>query len=137
MTHITDAQFKQRFPVLCLSGRDLPKKRIDRHIIFISATLTLEPDHEYSESEINDELRKWAALFGDCFSLDYVMMRRYLVDEGYLHRDTAGKSYELAMEDLPYTYDRSIRDFDLEDLVTEELERRELQKRQYMQRSGE
>jgi hypothetical protein len=67
-------------------------KHIDRHILFISATLGLEPQRRYSESELNDELRKWTARFGRGVNLDHVSLRRFLVDEHYIRRDTTGEA---------------------------------------------
>ena len=132
MSHITASQFKNRFVSLILGGRDLPKRRIDRHILFISSILKLEAHRQYTESELNDELRKWTTLFGRNFNLDYVSLRRFLVDEQYIRRDTAGGSYELATTNLPYTFDRSIETLDLEELINEARIARELKKRQYM-----
>ena len=135
MTQITASQFKNRFVSLILGGRDLPKKRIDRHILFISSTLKLAADRQYTESELNDELRKWTTLFGSNFYLDHVSLRRFLVDEQYIKRDTAGGSYHLATTNLPYTFDRSIETLDLEELINEARTARELKKRQYLSRS--
>ena len=125
MSHITASDFKNRFVSLILAGRDLPKKHMDRHILFISSTLGLEPHRQYSESELNDELREWTKLFGGNFHLDHVSLRRFLVDEGYIRRDTAGGSYELATTDLPYTFDQSIETLDLVELINEEKIARE------------
>jgi len=135
MSHITASQFKNRFVLLILGGRDLPKKHIDRHILFISSTLGLETHRQYTESEINDELRKWTMLFGSNFNLDYVSLRRFLIDEQYIRRDTAGGAYELATANLPYTFDRSIETLDLEELINEARIARELKKRQYLSKS--
>lgn len=137
MSHITASQFKDRFAALILGGRDLPKKRTDRHILFISATLGLNPHRQYSESELNGELREWSTLFGGNFGLDYVTLRRYLVDERYIRRDRAGGSYELVTEDedLPYTFDRSIETLDLAELIAGAKKARELKKQQYMKKS--
>lgn len=135
MSHIEASQFKKRFVSLIIGGRDFPKKHIDRHILFISATLGLEPHRQYTESELNDELRKWTALFGVHVNLDYVSLRRFLVDEHYIRRDTAGESYELATTDWPYTFDQSIETLDLEALVNEARMARELKKQQYLSKT--
>ncbi|MBI3942894.1 MAG: DUF2087 domain-containing protein [Chloroflexi bacterium] len=134
MSHITVDQFKDRFVALVLGGRDLPKKRMDLHTLLISATLKLEPARKYSENELNIELRKWAKLFGGNFKLDFISLRRFLVDEGYLRRDAAGGSYELVTTDLPETFDPSIASLDLEELIYQAKEARELKKSQYVKR---
>jgi hypothetical protein len=137
MSHITASQFEGRFVGLILGGRDLPKKRIGRHILYISAILGLEPGRQYTEGDLNDALRKWTDRFGGNFGLDHVTLRRYLVDERYLKRDTAGGSYERATEDLPFTFDQTMEMLDLDELVAEARKARELKKRQYLEKSAE
>jgi hypothetical protein len=113
----------------------LPRDYVQRHILFISAALGLDPQRQYSESELNEELRRWTARFGSPVNLDHVTLRRSLVDEGYLNRDTAGKSCDLTTE-WPYTFDPSIKTPDLEALITEARVARELEKQQYLIRSA-
>ncbi len=132
MSHITESQFTDRFAALVLGSRELPKKPLDRHILFISSILKLEPGRRYSESELNDGLRTWSSRFGGPFGLDHVTLRRYLVDEKYLARDPAGGTYELAASGLPYTFDPAIRALDLDQLVSAAKQARELKKQQYL-----
>ena len=135
MSHLTASQFTDRFVSLVLAGRELPKKHLDRHILLISSILKIEPGRQYSEKEINEELQIWIIRFGRSFGLDHVTLRRYLVDEKYLVRDSAGGTYVLAAEGLPYTFDQSIRELDLEKLVSEAKQARELKKQQYLNQS--
>jgi hypothetical protein len=135
MSHISHSQFTGRFISLILGGRVLPKKHLDRHILFISSVLRLDPKKQYSESELNDELRKWTSHFGDNFGLDHVTLRRFLIDEKYIKRDAAGMSYELETADLPYTFDPSIKSLDLEELINEARIEREKKKQHYMKES--
>ena len=132
MSHITESQFTDRFVSLVLGSRELPKKHLDRHILFISSILKLEPTQQYSEKELNEALQIWIIPFGRSFALDHVTLRRYLIDEKYLTRDSAGGTYELAEAGLPYTFDESIRKLDLEKLVSEAKQARELKKQQYL-----
>src|SRR5512136_1010178 len=132
MAHITASQFADRFVALVLAGRELPKKPLDRHILLISSILKIEPGRPYSEKEINEQLQIWVIHFGRSFGLDHVTLRRYLVDEKYLTRDSAGGTYQLAAEGLPYTFDESLRELDLEKLVAEARQARELKKQQYL-----
>lgn len=133
MTHLTDSQFRERFIALYFSGQDLPKKPLDRQIVLISAILGFERQRKYSEGALNDELQKWAILFGRRYNLDHVTLRRYLVDERYLVRDTSGSAYELgALEQLPYTFDPTLAALDLDALINEAKAAREEKKRQYL-----
>jgi len=135
MSHLTVAQFTDRFAALILNSRELPKKHQDQHILFISAILKLVPGRRYSESELNDELRAWASRFGSSCGLDHATLRRFLVDEKYLARDPAGGTYELAATDLPYTFDQALKDLNLEELVAAARQARELKKQQYLKRA--
>lgn len=131
MADITASQFTSRFVSLILGGRDLPKKHLDRHILLVSSILRLDPKREYSESELNDELRRWTSRFGGNFGLDHVTLRRLLVDEKYIKRDAARISYRLETKGLPHTFDRSIESLDLEELINEARREREKRKGLY------
>jgi len=134
MTHITDAQFRERFTALYFSGQDLPKKPLDRQIVLISAILGLEHGRQYSESELNAELQKWVILFGRRYSIDHVTLRRYLIDEKYIHRDNAGTAYQLgALETLPTTFAATLQNLDLAALIANARAARELKKQHYLQ----
>lgn len=133
MPHLTAAQFTERFAALILSGKELPKKPQDRHVLFVSSILKLTPGRRYTESELNDELRAWTSQFGANSGLDHASLRRYLVDEKYLVRDAAGGTYELAPEP-PYTFDDAVRELNLAQLVADARQARELKKQQFMNR---
>ena len=137
MAHITDAQFRERFTLLYFGGQDLPKKPLDRQIVLLSAILGLEHGRSYSENELNGELQKWVIQFGKRYGLDHVTLRRYLIDERYLARDSAGTAYQLAApEALPNTYDPSLEKIDLVALIDEAKAARELKKQQYLKKAG-
>ena len=134
MTHITATQFRERFTSLCFSGQDLPKKPLDRQIILISAILGLERGRQYSESELNAELQKWVLQFGKRYSVDHVTLRRYLIDEKFIVRDSAGTAYQLGdLASLPTTFDATLFNLDLPALIAEAQAARELKKQQYLE----
>lgn len=133
MPQITEVQFAQRFPSLILRAQGFPKKSLDRHVLLIGSVLALDPSREYTEPELNDELRRWTSRFGESVGLDHVTLRRYLIDERYLERDAAGTTYRLAATGAPYTYDPSIAALDLDELVSEAERERERRKRLYTQ----
>jgi hypothetical protein len=91
----------------------------------------------YTEREFNDELRKWTTRFGSPVNLDHVSLRRFLVDEHYVQRDSAGQSYELTTTGWPNTFDPSIKTLDLEALIDGARAARELKKQQYISRSAD
>jgi hypothetical protein len=132
MAHIDAAQFADRFVSVVLGGHGFPKRDLDRHILFISATLGLDPQRRYTEAELNAELIRWTACFGSSIDLDHVSLRRFLVDERYVRRDSAGSWYELATTSWPYTFDPAIKALDLEALLDEARRDRELRKQRYL-----
>ena len=134
MPHISESQFRSRFATLILGGRNLPKKQLDLHILYISAILGLDPRRQYSETELNEELRTWTESYGHNFGLDHVTLRRYLIDAGYIQRDAAGTSYALATTDPTYSFDPSIWQLDLQEVINEAKEERERRKEQYLSR---
>jgi hypothetical protein len=134
MPHITESQFSQRFATLILAGRNLPKKQLDLNVLYISAILGLDPQRSYSESELNEALRTWTEPYGTNFGLDHVTLRRYLIDAGYIQRDAAGTSYALATTDQAFTFDPSIRQLNLEEVINKAKEERERRKQQYLSR---
>jgi hypothetical protein len=135
MTHITAAQFRERFTSLYFSGQDLPKKPLDRQIVLISTILGLDRSRKYSESELNGELQKWVLQFGKRYNVDHVTLRRYLIDEKYLVRDSAGGTYELAIREAPLdTFDATLENLDLAALIAEAQAARELKKQQYLKK---
>jgi hypothetical protein len=132
MPHISETEFRNRFVPLVIGARDLPKKPLDLNILYISAILNLDPAINYSEKELNEKLRLWSDRFGKNFTLDHVTLRRYLIDAGYITRDPAGKSYQVGESSLPYTFDPSLRNLDLETMIQEALKEREERKKQFM-----
>ena len=100
MSKITADEFKQRLEALLLSpgGRGLPRKRRDWDILFKSITLALEAGRDYSEKEVNQIVEEWLDGIGQAIEIDYVTLRRHLVDAGYLIRDLAGTSYRVGLE---------------------------------------
>jgi hypothetical protein len=57
----------------------MPAKRSKRLVVLDSIARVFEPGLRYSETDVNAFLR--------AFHPDYAMLRRYLVDEGFLARD--------------------------------------------------
>jgi len=95
---ITCDEFKNRLVALCVQGHlsGFPRKPRDRHILLKSIVLTLDLAQAYAERDINEKLKEWLANTGRCIDLDHVSMRRELVDEGYLQRDSSGARYRIS-----------------------------------------
>lgn len=135
MTEISCAEFSRRFLALILNQTGLPKKRADLHLLLYSATLPLQAAKPYTEKEINEQLQVWCLNFGNQMGLDYVSLRRALVDEGFLHRDPSGNQYILDLSGLPDQFDPQIRSLDLQSMLKEALAEKERRKQEYLSRS--
>jgi len=131
--HITHQAFEEQFPRLILSARDLPRKRLPFNILLISAILRLDPELVYREAEINDQLQRWILEFGRNLPLEHVELRRYLVDAGYLTRDRSGSSYKAQSDAGTYSFDLSLRQVDLVELIAEARAERDARKRAHTQ----
>ena len=57
----------------------IPRKHAKRLVLLDLLAQEFEPGHHYTEAEVNERLR--------VHSDDFVTLRRYLVDEGYLDRE--------------------------------------------------
>ena len=101
-------------------------------MLLLSTVLNLHPDTIYSEPQINKELRRWISRFGTSLTIDHVTLRRYLVDESILLRDQFGSSYNLAPQIPFFSFDASIKELDLDQLVTQSEEDRAARKRDYL-----
>jgi hypothetical protein len=134
MSTISRDEFSRRFLSLVLNQTLLPKKRPDLHLLLYSATLSLQPERRYSEKEINEQLQTWCLMFGKNMGLDYVSLRRALVDEGFLHRDPSGSHYTLDITPLNDQFDPEIRSLDLLQLATDAIEEKERRKQEFLNR---
>lgn len=130
--HISKEFFEATFPHLVVGRHLLPKKRHSRLVLLLSTVRNLERDKQYSEAGINEYLKSWIHEFGADLSIDYVTLRRYLVDEAILERDTFGSAYSLSGEQRDFTYDETIRSVNLEALVSRARADQASRKRAYL-----
>jgi hypothetical protein len=93
---ITSQEFADRYLSLCLrggAGRELPRKRRDRWILYRSIQSKLADEHPLAEREVTARIQDWLLDAGRDFATDAVTLRRELVDEGFLERDGFGRAY--------------------------------------------
>ena len=125
---ITVEKFSSQFPTLVLAQRVPPRKPESIHILLISAAIAFDLGRDYSETEVNSLLEHWVDEFGEGCGLDHVTIRRLLIDEGYLRRDTAGKKYAANSRGFRFRYDPMIRTLDLHGLIENARAEREARK---------
>jgi hypothetical protein len=93
---ITSQEFAERYLSLCLrggAGRELPRKRRDRWILYRSIQSKLAEERPLPEREVTARIQDWLLDAGRDFATDAVTLRRELVDEGFLERDAYGREY--------------------------------------------
>ena len=120
-------EFRRRFESLCLGGvgPGLPRRRRDAQILLKAASLALVPHSPCSEAELDNVLDGWLWAVGPRVELDRVGLRRSLVDEGYLLRDSAGRSYRLGPGPAGVSFAADIDEIDPIGVVEEARNRQE------------
>ncbi|MCL2670440.1 MAG: DUF2087 domain-containing protein [Clostridiales bacterium] len=100
---------QQLLPFLDEAGRlkQYPAKRAKQLMALAYLAAKFEPERSYTETEVNELLNEWHN-FGD-----WALLRRDLVDTGYLNRDKWGKAYTLA----PREYETTLQSMDLSRLT--------------------
>ncbi len=135
MSEISLNDFSRRFLSLVMNNTVIPKKPLDLHILLFSAALAFQPNVEYTEKAVNQQLQHWCQIFGKNMGFDHVSLRRALVDEGYLHRDSSGTIYTLDESAAPYQFDPQINSLDLEALLRQANEEKERRKQEFLNRA--
>ena len=91
-----------------------PKNIVDQHILLKSALLGLDSSTTYSEKEINEHLKTWINQVCHMQGIDQVMLRRRLIDSGYLTRSRDGAAYRVSTEGAWVEYfDKDIDQLDI------------------------
>ena len=112
---ISPEEFVER---LCRLGADrgprkFPRKQRDREILMKSIGMTLSSDRDYSEPEINEHLARWNREIAPAIEVDYVTLRRLLVDYGRLERSRDGANYRVGFPPRMVAFDLEVDDIDM------------------------
>ena len=122
---ISSGEFRKRIAQLCLTSRtvELPRRLRDRHILLKALSLRFNEGQLYTEVEVNRVIERWLNEVGQSLEIDHVTLRRTLIDEGYLRRDSNGLSYEVAhFDDMQFTFDADIDAIDAQLIIREAAE---------------
>lgn len=117
---ISPLDFKAKLIKLCGKNKlmQFPKGYEARLVLLGSIILRLKPKREYSEKEINEFIVEWLDKTAHKkSSLDYVTLRRYLVDFGLLIRDSAGYKYKFSKSNFARFFDSSVMSVSPFDIV--------------------
>ena len=114
---ITAEQYTSRLRVWCRKDRaydQLPSKWRDRWILYHAICREIPPDEVLSEPDVNDRLRNWLAGTGSPLGkIDIALIRRELIEKGFLERDPAGREYRRsARHEKNFTFESGVDELD-------------------------
>lgn len=99
--------------------RRLPKKQQDAEVVLAISVLALDAERFYDESEINVNLAAWLDGIAADNGLDYVTLRRYLVDLGFLRRASDGAIYRVDPERIDAVLCHDAKSVDAKEIFDE------------------
>lgn len=135
---ITIAEFEDRLIRICAGGpiTGLPRRQRDQAVVLASAILWMEVGAVYTERDVNDGLRRWLEEVCPSLRVDFVTLRRELVDRNYLDRDASGRHYTLGRGPASLRFDDRIVDVDPAMVIMGAIEKREDRRRTYLEEGG-
>lgn len=105
--------------------RRLPKKRDDAEVLLALSLVGLDVEGIFDESDINLHLSSWLAeISADNGSADYVTLRRYLVDLGFLRRASDGLVYRIRAERIDEVLTKAAKDVDPKQIFAQVMQAR-------------
>ncbi|MEO5616192.1 MAG: DUF2087 domain-containing protein [Candidatus Eisenbacteria bacterium] len=93
---ITAETFVSRVRAVLRAGgapRGWPKRQLDRWILLHAVGRRIGPAEELPEREANARIQNWLLGPGGVLGVDFVTLRRMLVDEGFWDREDGGTRY--------------------------------------------
>jgi len=134
---MTAEQFKKRLASLCLrSGLDgMPKSEADQHLLLKSAALLIPAAGPLSEKEVSERLETWLTDVCVIQNFDRVTLRRYMVDAGYLTRNSNGTGYQVAANPKPELFDASVEQVDPAQAIRAAREENERRKQEFLNKA--
>ncbi len=114
--------------------RRLPKKRGDAEVVMALSLIGLTRDGIFDESEINIHLSRWLEDIASSTGFDYVTLRRYLVDYGFLRRASDGVVYRIQTERIDEVISPGSKSIEPKSIFDEVQAAREERRRQFQQR---
>lgn len=117
---ITHEEFIAKLIKLCLKSglKEFPKDSKAKSILLASFCIMLKKE-EYTEQELNHELKNWTEYVCQIELFDFVTLRRILVDENYLFRTQDGSKYLLnrTVENLNIIREARSRNLDIIQII--------------------
>ncbi|MDA1077227.1 MAG: DUF2087 domain-containing protein [Proteobacteria bacterium] len=115
--------------------RRLPKKREDADVLMALSLSGLDRDGIFDETQINVHLSAWLDDISTQDSLDYVTLRRDLVDSGFLRRASDGFVYRIQPDRIREVLSSEACAVDPKEIFAEVQSARDQRRRSFGQRS--
>lgn len=122
------ATFKRLFVNGPLDAWPRPGRDLD--LLLALAAARIGRGSGYRERDLNERLKPWLAGFCGPHGPDHVTVRRFLVDMGFLVRDTAGSSYAAGARSPGEILDAAAFDIEPAQVLAELTEARAQRKRE-------
>lgn len=135
---VSAEQFIKRLVNLCLrSGLGgMPKDEADQHILLKSAVLLIQAEGPLTEKQINETLETWLTRVCVIKNFDRVTLRRWLVDTGYLSRNSDGTGYQVARPGpKPGLFEESVDQIDVLETIRAAKEEQERRKQAFLDKT--
>ena len=114
----------------------MPKDETDQHILLKSVVNLVQTSDPLSEKEINAKLQDWLTQVCVIKNFDRVTLRRWLVDTGYLTRNSDGTGYQIAVPGpRPDLFEESVDRIDIVQAIQTAREEMERRKQAYLAKS--
>jgi len=118
---ITREQFTRRISQLFVESglRTLPRRQADKNILLKGVSLIFDVKAEYTESEVNEALKGWLKeIHPTLRRLDYVNLRRFLIDREFLGRSKDGSRYWVGLASrLHPRFDPAVDSVDVREVI--------------------
>lgn len=134
---ITREYFIKRLTDLCLrSGLSgFPRDNAAQHILLKSAVLLVGQVGTFTEKEINEKLKIWINQVSQIQKIDHIILRRMLVDAGYLTRTADGSCYQVSLSGpQPEFFDASVDQVDVLEAIRTAQDEITRRKREYVEK---
>lgn len=132
---ITKQYFEKKLIALCLrSGMSaFPTNQENQNVLFKSAVLSMDISRTYTDKEINQRLEYWLDNICPLETVDFITLRRWLVDAGYLTRNKEGSCYQISPSAPEAQYfEDAIEEIDVEEVLNTAREEINRRKREHM-----
>lgn len=135
---MTTDQYTKRLASLCLrSGlAGIPKDELDQHILLKSVTLLIGTGGKYTEQQISEKLELWLSDVCVIKNFDRVNLRRWMIDAGYLTRNSNGTDYQVAQPaPRPELFEPAIDQINVIETIRAAREEMERRKQAFLEKS--